>query len=404
VQFTGTGGTASGEYPNGSLTVSGGSLFGMTYDGGANGYGNVFSVGANGTNYQNLVSFTGSSGTANGFSAPGNVTLVGSGLYGMTLDGGANSIGNVFSVGVNGTNYQNLVSFTGSGGTASGAGPLGSLTLVGSGLYGMTNGGGADGYGNLFSVGTDGTSYQDLVSFTGTGGTASGGFPQESSLTLVGSGLYGMTIDGGAGGYCNLFSVGTDGTGYQNLLSFTGSGGTASGWNPYGSLTLAGTRLYGMTNEGGAGGYGNLFSVGTDGTGYQNLVPFTGSSGTASGAYPQGSLILSGTALYGLTQEGGANGVGNIFSVGTDGSDYQDHYDFTGGTDGAYPLGDLTLSNGTLFGMAEQGGTSGLGTVFALALPSPTPEPGTLALAGGGAAIVLAAYRWRRRRHLSRMG
>ena len=32
-------------------------------------------------------------------------------------------------------------------------------------------------FGNIFSVGTNGTNYQNLVSFTGTGGTASGKMP-----------------------------------------------------------------------------------------------------------------------------------------------------------------------------------------------------------------------------------
>ena len=298
VQFTGTGGTASGEYPFGSLTLVGTELYGMTSAGGAHGLGNVFSVGTNGTNYQNLVSFTGNGGTASGFNACGSLTLVGSGLYGMTVAGGAGGYGNVFSVGSDGTSYQNLISFTGNGATASGDYPYGSLTLVGSGLYGMTRYGGANGNGNVFSVGSDGTTYQNLVSFTGEGGTASGYLPH-GSLTLVGTTFYGMTAFGGTAGYGNLFSVGSNGTNYQNLVSFTGFSGTASGRVANGSLTLVGTRLYGMTVAGGPFGNGNVFSVGTDGTGYQNLVSFTGSDGTASGQQPEGSLIWSGTDLLG---------------------------------------------------------------------------------------------------------
>jgi uncharacterized repeat protein (TIGR03803 family) len=112
-------------------------------------------------------------------------------------------------------------------------------------------------------------------------------------------------------------------------------------------------------------------------------------------------LILSGTTLYGTTESGGVSGYGNIFSVGIDGSDYQNLYSFSGGTDGAYPLGGLNLTGGTLFGTTTYGGAAsavgygGDGTVFALVLP--TPEPGTLALAGA-AAVGSAAYRWRRMR------
>jgi uncharacterized repeat protein (TIGR03803 family) len=160
-------------------------------------------------------------------------------------------------------------------------------------------------------------------------------------------------------------------------------------------LTLSGTTLYGMTEEGGANADGNVFSVGTNGANYKNIVSFTGTGGSAVGDNPFGSLILSGTTLYGVTVSGGANADGNIFSVGIDGTGYRDLYDFTGGTDGGFPVADLTLSGGTLFGMTNRGGTNGDGTVFALALPAPTPEPGTLALLG---ACFTGLIGWARRK------
>ena len=42
----------------------------------------------------------------------------------MTRYGGNEGDGNIFSVATNGTDYQNLISFTGYGGTASGKSPL----------------------------------------------------------------------------------------------------------------------------------------------------------------------------------------------------------------------------------------------------------------------------------------
>ncbi len=257
--------------------------------------------------------------------------------------------------------------------------------------------------GSVFSVGTNGTDYQNLVSFTGTGGAASGLNPGYGSLTIIGTTLYGTTVAGGSNGDGNIFSVGVNGSDYRNLLSFSGTGGAANGRYPNGSLTLAGTTFYGTTFRGGADGDGNIFSVGVNGSNYQNLLSFTGTSGAASGLDPLGSLLLSGTILYGMTPLGGAYGIGNIFSVGIDGSSYQDLYDFTGGADGGQPFGDLTLSGGTLFGMTYSAGDlsvtnfsiSGVGTVFAYTLP--TPEPGTLALAGA-AAVASLSYRWRRKR------
>ena len=68
------------------------------------------------------------------------------------------------------------------------------------------------------------------------------------SLTLSGSTLYGMTLSGGANGNGTIFSINTDGSGFQNLFSFSGTNGD----NPHGSLTLSGSTLYGMTSAGGA--------------------------------------------------------------------------------------------------------------------------------------------------------
>jgi uncharacterized repeat protein (TIGR03803 family) len=393
VNFTGTSGTATGQFPIGSLTLGGTTLYGMTQYGGKNGDGTAFSVGIDGTSFQNLVSFTGSGGTASGLNPWGNLTISGKTLYGMTQSGAANGIGNVFSVGADGTNYQNLLSFTGTGSAASGGLPYGSLALSGTTLYGMTSGlfSGVTYSGNVFSVGTGGTNYQNLVNFTGTSGSASGRWPY-GSLTLSGTTLYGMTQSGGTPGVGNVFSVGADSTNYHNLLTFTGSGGAASGAQPRGSLTLSGTTLYGMTFGGGVHGDGNVFSVGIDGTNYHNLLSFTGSGGgAANGLQPNGSLTLSGTTLYGMTKSGGPNGLGNIFSVGIDGSGYDDLYNFVAPV--FAPYGDLTLSGGTLFGM----NSSGLGNVFALTLPTPAPEPATLALVGCGA-VALVSYRWQKNR------
>jgi uncharacterized repeat protein (TIGR03803 family) len=369
----------------------------MTRFGGVNGDGNVFSVGIDGTNYHNLLSFTGTGGAASGYDAYNNLTLSGTTLYGMTLEGGAYGNGNIFSVGIDGTNYQNLDSFTGRTGSANGAYPQGGLTISGTTLYGMTTGGGPTGGGNLFSVSTGGTNYQNLISFTITGGSAAGGAPT-NSLTLSGTTLYGMTSNGGAHNWGNIFSVGTDGTNYQNLLSFTGTGGAASGIFAYDSLTLSGTTLYGVTEQGGNKGDGNVFSVGVNGTNYQNILSLTGTGGTASGRYADGSLTLSGTTLYGTTVQGGVHGWGNVFSVGIDGSGYEDLYSFTGLTDGTFPGGDLTISGGTLFGMEPGGGPNSNGTVFAIILPTPSPEPSTLAIVATGAAAMVSYRRRRRRR------
>ena len=83
------------------------------------------------------------------------------------------------------------------------------------------------------------------------------------------------------------------------------------GANPTGSLILSGSTLYGMTYTGGTYGYGNIFSEPLAGGTPTTLFSF---DGTSHGANPQGSLILSGSTLYGMTHGGGTNGLGTIFS------------------------------------------------------------------------------------------
>src|SRR5579863_7693217 len=109
---------------------------------------------------------------------------------------------------------------------------------------------------------------------------------------------------------------------YKTLVNFAGG----NGQYPYGSLIISGTTLYGMTTGGGANSDGCIFSVDSNGSSYTILHSFTGLYSSA----PDGSLTLSGTKLYGMTGAGGANLDGNIFSINTNGTGYADLLDFNG--------------------------------------------------------------------------
>jgi uncharacterized repeat protein (TIGR03803 family) len=76
------------------------------------------------------------------------------------------------------------------------------------------------------------------------------------------------------------------------------------------------------------------FGSGISNAQYTVLHNFSGIGGT----HPNGSLIISGNMLYGMTELGGAYNEGCIFSIDTNGIGYRKLYDFDG-TDGAYPLG-----------------------------------------------------------------
>jgi uncharacterized repeat protein (TIGR03803 family) len=262
----------------------------------------------------------------------------------------------------------------------------------------MTFEGGAykGGYGTIFKINTDGTGYQVLYNFAGY---PDGAGPVDS-LTLSGATLFGMTMEGGAktpegAGLGTIFKINTDGTGYHVLHNFARD---PDGALPRGSLTLSGTTLYGMTGGGGPydqpyGGYGTIFKINTDGTGYQVLYNFAGYPTDGTG--PLGSLTLSGTTLYGMTSEGGANGppygYGTIFQMNTDSTGYQVLYSFAEyPTDGAGPSGTLTLSGTTLYGMTQWGGTNNWGTIFNLNLAT----SGSLTVTISPSAAVSAGAMW----------
>ena len=98
---------------------------------------------------------------------------------------------------------------------------------------------------------------------------------------------------------------------------------------------------------------------------------------TTDGAFPEAGLVLSSTGvLYGTTYQGGTSGWGTVFQMtppATPGNPWTETvlYSFTGGNDGANPLGGLVIGkNNVLFGTTSQGGASGYGTAFALTPPA----------------------------------
>jgi uncharacterized repeat protein (TIGR03803 family) len=136
--------TTGGLVPHGSLTLSGTTLYGLTYGGAANGDGCIFSFNTSGNGYTDMFDFD----FTNGAYPDGSLILSGTTLYGMTKNGGASNEGCIFSFDTNGNVYTDLFNFDGT----NGAHPIGSLILSGTTLYGMTEGGGDDSVGVIFSL------------------------------------------------------------------------------------------------------------------------------------------------------------------------------------------------------------------------------------------------------------
>lgn len=139
---------------------------------------------------------------------------------------------------------------------------------------------------------------------------------------------------------------------------------TAEGVYPFSSLTMVGNLMYGTAEQGGAYGLGSVFSIKPDGSRYRKLHDFDG----GHGGLPCGAVTYSNGVLYGTTNSGGAHGVGTVFSMDTNGNNYQVLHDFGGPAQYIWPLGSLTLSGNTLFGTVSQGGPNQLsrGAIFSI--------------------------------------
>jgi uncharacterized repeat protein (TIGR03803 family) len=171
----------------------------------------------------------------------------------------------------------------------------------------------------------------------------------------------------------------TNGTGFIVLKSFTGTGGDGSQILAGLALDTNGT-LYGAAWVGGSAGFGNLFKLSTNGTGYQVLTNLTGTAGNAPGSSPRGTLVIGTDGLlYGTAQNGGGSNQGVIFRLNRNGSGYTVLRNFTNDLvvnliyDGANPVAGLVQGrDGGFYGATLSGGqipffgSEGVGSIFSL--------------------------------------
>jgi uncharacterized repeat protein (TIGR03803 family) len=235
----------------------------------------------------------------------------------------------------------------------------------------------------VFAVTADGN-YTVLHTFTATdsfGTTNSDGASPAFGLTSATNELYGTTSAGGANGEGTVFALTTNGnfTLLHTFSALDADTGTinSDGAQPFSSLILSGGTLFGIATVGGAGGSGTVFALGTNGD-FRLLHTFSARDAdtgmfNSDGAFPVGALTLSNNVIYGVTVGGGTNGNGTVFALTTNGNftllhtfSALDAATETTNNDGANPQGALTLSGNTLYGTAGAGGTNGSGTIFAL--------------------------------------
>jgi uncharacterized repeat protein (TIGR03803 family) len=315
------------------------------------------------------------------------------GGYGTTYAGGMNCLstfycGTVFKINLAGDETV-IYRF---GGSPDGANPNAGLIRDASGnFYGTTVFGGVGGCNEPYGCGTVfeiDSAGNETVLYSFQGG--SDGSQPYGSLVMDSSGhLYGTTSAGGSGVVCSggcgtVYRLTKSGSTWtdQILVNFTGANGAI----PYSNLILdAAGNLYGTTLIGGSAkncpylgiylGCGTVFRL--DKSGAETvLYNFTGKS---DGSEPQAGLVrdatgnLYGTASYGANSSCNAGlGCGTVFRLAS--GKLSVLHAFTGGTDGATPVGALLLGRDALYGTAtiggdatcqtQEGGGPGCGTVF----------------------------------------
>jgi uncharacterized repeat protein (TIGR03803 family) len=364
--------------PATDLVLAGNTLYGATLSGGTNGNGTIFKINTDGSGYQILLSLT------NG-PIEGGMVLIGDTLYSTTYTGGANDNGSIFKIDTNGSGYAELHSFEATvpsafGTNSDGNRPQGDLVTDGNTLYGTAQLGGPSGNGTIFKINTDGSGFTVIKAFSPTflgtnnvsgnpivtSGTNLDGARSVGSLVLDGGTLYGTTYKGGVSNGV-VFSVETNGDNYTVLKYFPGitgppnAGTNTDGAAPIAGLTLNGDTLYGTTVGGGAESLGVVFTLKTNGTGFANLHDFL----VADGAFPRNSLLLDGATLYGTTAAGGITNRGTIFMLQTNGADFIVLRNFDN-TSGSQCDAKFVLSSNILYATAVNGGSNSSGVVFGL--------------------------------------
>ena len=173
------------------IVDQGGVLYGTTPLGGSTKGGTVFRINQDGSDFRVLKSF---GETVSDGKCPLAAVIGGSdgSLYGTTREGGQFGYGTVFRLSKDGTNFSILKSFAGT----DGAHPEARLLLASDGwLYGTTaGGGGTNDYGVVFRVGGGGSGFNLLFTFAGTNNGAN---PEGGLIEAADGRLYGTTYSGG---------------------------------------------------------------------------------------------------------------------------------------------------------------------------------------------------------------
>lgn len=388
---------ATGGFAYGDLVYNGQGFYGFTGFGATNFFGGIFEWNPVTNTFSNLYSFT----ALDGKNPAGTPVILNGKLYGTTKDGGLNSVGGSFFefdpanssisqvsafneissekrfagslTNVNGklfsltnldpgaivewdpsaeafSNRYTMVELTG-------IRPYGSLTLYNNKLYGTNQLGGSNFKGNIFAFDPVTGDYEDKIDLDDDKG-----FYPLGELVMLNGKFYGTCTSGGTNQTGVLFEWDPVSNTYLNRFEFpVVDNQWPYGFQPESGLEAYNGKLYGTTRYGGLGNddKGVLFEWNPTTNTVTNLFNFSG----INGENPVTTPVAVDGNLFGVTSEGGANGVGVIYQFNLQNNSFTKRIDF-GNDNGAYPQGKLLFAHGKFYGMTNAGGNNSFGCIY----------------------------------------
>ncbi len=273
-------------------------------------------------------------------------------LWGMAYDGGSKLTGgNIFSLKTDGSGFQEQFAFKGDEAII---GQEGMLDGGDGFLYGMT-------YNNVsrsagvFRMHPDGGAYQIIHEFE----------VRKGIDVLDGSGLvkspdgflYGGVCMGGAYYYGVIYKLKLDGSQYQVIHNFNG----ITGSSPEGEIALTpdGYLVGAMRFDSTGAEGGTIYKIKTDGTDFKAIHVFVPAEGTDPVFGVRAISALGSTKIYGINRYHGPHNNGSLYRLNVDGTGFQAmHTDMTGSFQG------LTNDANNIYFTETDGGTGGKGSVW----------------------------------------
>jgi uncharacterized repeat protein (TIGR03803 family) len=222
--------------------------------------------------------------------------------------------------------------------------------------------------GNVFEFTPSDNAWTETVLYSFRGGN-DGKYPHGVVADRGFNHLYGTTFKGGGigcgGSGCGtIFELTRSESGWTETVLHTFTDGSDGAWPTSAPILDAAGNLYGTT-PGAMVSPGTVWEMSPSNRGWTFSVLYTFAGRANYGPYGGLAMDAAGN-LYGTTYADGRYNEGNVFRLGLSngGWSYTDLYDFTGGSDGGAPEGNVTIdANGTIYGTTTGGGLYGVSGV-----------------------------------------